>query len=108
MSKNGKNGKGVLADPTRLQPLDPDEKELITVVVETPKGCRNKYAFDPKERVFRLKKVLPAGMTFPYDFGFVPRTEALAAFWLLVGDGRFAGRALAGIHHHPARLPSMA
>ena len=38
MSKNGKNGKGVLADPTRLQPLDPDEKELITVVVETPKG----------------------------------------------------------------------
>ncbi len=76
MSKNGKNGKGVLADPTRLQPLDPDEKELITVVVETPKGSRNKYAFDPKERVFRLKKVLPAGMIFPYDFGFVPRTEA--------------------------------
>src|SRR5438445_10643124 len=76
MSKNGKNGKGVLADPTRLQPLDPDEKELITVVVETPKGSRNKYAFDPKQRVFRLKKVLPAGMTFPYDFGFVPRTEA--------------------------------
>ena len=36
MSKNGKNGKG-MADPTRLQPLDPDEKELITVVVETPK-----------------------------------------------------------------------
>jgi inorganic pyrophosphatase len=27
-------------------------------------------------RVFRLKKVLPAGMAFPYDFGFVPRTLA--------------------------------
>ena len=24
----------------------------------------------------QLKKVLPAGMTFPYDFGFVPSTEA--------------------------------
>jgi inorganic pyrophosphatase len=46
------------------------------VVIETPKGSRNKYAFDPKQRVFELKKVLPAGMTFPYDFGFIPSTEA--------------------------------
>ncbi len=78
MSKNGRNGKGAnksLADPTRLQPFDED-KELFTVVIETPKGSRNKYAFDAKERVFRLKKVLPAGMEFPYDFGFVPRTLA--------------------------------
>ena len=76
MSKNSKNGKGTLADPTRLRPLNPDDKELFTVVVETPKGSRNKYAFDPEQRVFRLKKVLPVGMSFPYDFGFVPRTEA--------------------------------
>lgn len=46
------------------------------MVIETPKGSRNKYAFDPKQRVFELKKVLPAGMTFPYDFGFIPSTEA--------------------------------
>ena len=26
--------------------------------------------------MFELKKVLPAGMAFPYDFGFVPRTRA--------------------------------
>jgi inorganic pyrophosphatase len=48
----------------------------IRVVVETPKGSRNKYAFDPDARVFELKKVLPAGMSFPYDFGFIPSTEA--------------------------------
>ena len=46
------------------------------MIIETPKGSRNKYAFDAQEKVFRLKKVLPAGMAFPYDFGFVPRTEA--------------------------------
>ena len=51
-------------------------ESFLTVVIETPKGSRNKYAFDAKERVFRLKKVLPAGMAFPYDFGFVPRTLA--------------------------------
>ena len=46
------------------------------MVIETPKGSRNKFAFDPKDHIFELKKVLPAGMTFPYDFGFVPSTKA--------------------------------
>lgn len=69
MSK--KNG---LADPVRLKAFDPADKELLRVIVETPKGSRNKFAFDPEERIFQLKKVLPAGMAFPYDFGFVPST----------------------------------
>jgi inorganic pyrophosphatase len=63
-----------LADPVRLKPFDPGDSQLAVVVIETPKGSRNKYAYDPKERIFELKKVLPAGMTFPYDFGFVPST----------------------------------
>ena len=71
MSK--KNG---IADPYRLKPVDKDDKQLLRVVVETPKGSRNKFAYDSDERIFELKKVLPAGMTFPYDFGFVPLTEA--------------------------------
>jgi inorganic pyrophosphatase len=74
MSKN--NGKSALADPTRLKPFDPSDKKTVQVIIETPKGSRNKYAFDPEQRVFRLKKVLPAGMAFPYDFGFVPSTKA--------------------------------
>lgn len=71
MSK--KNG---LADPSRLKPFDSGDKQLLRVVIETPKGSRNKFAFDPDERIFELKKVLPAGMTFPYDFGFTPSTKA--------------------------------
>jgi inorganic pyrophosphatase len=71
MSK--KNG---MADPSRLKPLDSDHKQLLRVVIETPKGSRNKFAFNPDEHFFELKKVLPAGMAFPYDFGFVPSTEA--------------------------------
>jgi inorganic pyrophosphatase len=51
-------------------------KHTIRVVIETPKGSRNKYAFDQRAKVFELKKVLPAGMSFPYDFGFVPSTKA--------------------------------
>src|SRR6202049_457981 len=71
MSK--KNG---LADPTRLKPFDSDDQQKLRVVIETPKGSRNKFAFNPEEHVFELKKVLPSGMAFPYDFGFVPSTEA--------------------------------
>jgi inorganic pyrophosphatase len=80
MGKNGtsKSGKhaGALADPSKLQSLDQDDDGIIQVVIETPKGSRNKYAFDEDQKVFELKKVLPAGMAFPYDFGFIPRTLA--------------------------------
>lgn len=65
-----------IADPTRLRPSDQRNKDLLRVVIETPKGSRNKFAFDPEERVFELKQVLPSGMAFPYDFGFVPSTKA--------------------------------
>ena len=78
MAKNGTR-RNALADPSRLRPLDSDDRKTIQVVIETPKGSRNKYAFDPKQRVFErlsLRRILPAGMTFPYDFGFIPSTEA--------------------------------
>jgi inorganic pyrophosphatase len=67
--------KKALANPTGLNPFSVD-KGLLRVVIETPKGSRNKFAFNEDERIFELKKVLPAGMTFPYDFGFVPSTKA--------------------------------
>jgi|SRR3984957_6879036 inorganic pyrophosphatase len=65
-----------LADPSRLKPINENDHEIIRVIIETPKGSRNKYAFDKDARVFELKKVLPAGMNFPYDFGFLPSTLA--------------------------------
>jgi inorganic pyrophosphatase len=73
MRKKGSRG---LADPAHLNPVDSDDRQMLRVVIETPKGSRNKFAFNLEERVFELKKVLPAGMTFPYDFGFVPSTKA--------------------------------
>jgi inorganic pyrophosphatase len=64
-----------LADPTQLKPLDP-KNDTLQVIIETPKSSRNKYAYDTEQRIFTLTKVLPAGMAFPYDFGFLPRTLA--------------------------------
>jgi inorganic pyrophosphatase len=79
--------KSALADPTNLKPFTkkgaegttgtakPGDK-LLQVIIETPKGCRNKYSFDDQQKIFVLKAALPAGMVFPYDFGFLPRTLA--------------------------------
>ena len=68
--------KSNLVDPSKLSPRDKDDDELIRVIIETPRGSRNKYSFDEDEKIFNLKKVLPAGMTFPYTFGFLPSTKA--------------------------------
>ena len=64
-----------LQQPTQLKAVD-GETGLYQVIIETPKGSRNKFAYDTEQRIFALKAVLPAGMDFPYDFGFIPRTIA--------------------------------
>ncbi|MFZ0110156.1 MAG: inorganic diphosphatase, partial [Pseudolabrys sp.] len=51
-------------------------KSCVYAVVETPRGSRAKLEFDPKLRVFTLSKPLLVGLTYPYDWGFIPSTEA--------------------------------
>jgi len=67
--------KAALADPTQLEPFDSTDKQMLRVVID-PQGSRNKFAFNVDDYILELEKVLPAGMAFPYDFGFVPSTEA--------------------------------
>ncbi len=43
-------------------------------IIETPKGRRNKFDYDPKTNLFALGGLLPEGMMFPFDFGFIPGT----------------------------------
>jgi inorganic pyrophosphatase len=52
------------------------QKNTIDVIIETPKGYRNKYVWDKSLSAFKLKKILPEGMMFPYNFGFIPNTLA--------------------------------
>jgi inorganic pyrophosphatase len=56
-------------------PFVKDSKN-VNAVIETPKGSRNKYVYDEDTGGFKLKKALPAGMMFPFDFGFIPSTIA--------------------------------
>jgi inorganic pyrophosphatase len=62
--------------PIKLPSFDgKNHDRVLHVIVETARGGRNKMAYDEEIGVFRLKKVLPEGMSFPYDFGFVPSTR---------------------------------
>jgi inorganic pyrophosphatase len=53
-----------------------DQPVRVQVIIETPRGSRNKLKYDPVSRRFKLSKVLAEGMMFPYDFGYVPSTKA--------------------------------
>ena len=59
----------------KLKPFDRKSGNL-NVVIDTPKGSRNKYAFDFKINGYKLKAVLPHGTVFPFDFGSIPGTIA--------------------------------
>ena len=48
----------------------------VRVVIETPRGSRAKFAYDPKLETFTLSKSLLVGLTYPHDWGFVPSTKA--------------------------------
>ena len=48
------------------------EVAKATVVIETPIGSRNKYKYEEESGRMKLTKVMPEGMIFPYDFGYVP------------------------------------
>jgi len=48
----------------------------VNVIIETPRDSRAKYSYDEKRDLYVLKSILPAGMSFPFDFGFIPGTKA--------------------------------
>jgi len=63
-----------MSDLSALSPqLDPN-KSTCRAIIETPKGSRNKFDYDPVSGLFMLAGLLPQGMMFPFDFGFVPST----------------------------------
>jgi inorganic pyrophosphatase len=55
--------------------LQLDTKACVCrAIIETPKGFRNKFDYDTESGLFMLGGLLPEGMMFPFDFGFLPST----------------------------------
>ena len=51
-----------------------DDDGALRVVVESPRGSATKYEFDPELGTFSVTRELPLGVTYPFDWGFIPGT----------------------------------
>ena len=50
--------------------------EVVEIVVEIPRGSRNKYEFDEEAHVYRLDRVLSSAVFYNFDYGFIEGTRA--------------------------------
>jgi inorganic pyrophosphatase len=59
--------------PQNERPLD---DLTFDVLIEIPKGSRNKYEYDPITRMIRYDRMIFSSMHYPSDYGFIPETLA--------------------------------
>ena len=57
-----------------LHDIDPGTKEEMNVIIEIPKGSHNKYEIDKATGLIALDRVAHTAQSFPFDYGFVPKT----------------------------------
>jgi inorganic pyrophosphatase len=50
--------------------------DRVEIVVEIPRGSRNKYEWDETAEVFRLDRVLSSAVFYNFDYGFIEHTRA--------------------------------
>jgi inorganic pyrophosphatase len=66
-----------MAHPWHDIPLPPDDRlEVFPVVIEVPRGNKNKYELDKATGLLRVDRVLYSAVHYPANYGFVPRTYA--------------------------------
>lgn len=55
---------------------NPETVPSVNVMVEIPKGSRNKYEYDSKRKVIKFDRMLFSAMHYPSDYGFITNTLA--------------------------------
>lgn len=78
--EQGLHGQAAMPKPNRTFPIDSlppfGQDKAVNAIVETPAGFRSKLKYEPETGLFVLRKILPEGFSFPFDFGFIPGTRA--------------------------------
>jgi inorganic pyrophosphatase len=50
--------------------------DIFRVVIEAPRGSTLKFKYEPRWQAMSISRPLPLGVTYPFDWGFVPSTHA--------------------------------
>jgi inorganic pyrophosphatase len=58
---------------TKIDALDPDGGPRM--IVETPRGSAVKLKYEAEFRTFTISRSMPLGITYPFDWGFIPGAE---------------------------------
>ncbi len=53
------------------------KRQVESVIIEIPKGSRNKYEYDKEKKMIKFDRMLFSSMVYPCDYGFFPNTLAL-------------------------------
>lgn len=48
--------------------------EVVNVIIEIPKGSKNKYEIDKETGLIKLDRAMKSSQDYPFDYGFVPQT----------------------------------
>jgi len=51
-----------------------DAPEIVTSVIEVPKGSKMKYELDKQSGLIKVDRVLFSSVHYPANYGFIPRT----------------------------------
>ncbi|MBP6868615.1 MAG: inorganic diphosphatase [Candidatus Pacebacteria bacterium] len=57
-----------------LHDIESGSAEKMNVIIEIPKGSKNKYEIDKETGIIALDRVLHSAQDYPFDYGFVPQT----------------------------------
>ncbi len=57
-----------------LHDIAPGTANEMNVIIEIPKGSKNKYEIDKETGLIALDRVLHSAQDYPFDYGFVPQT----------------------------------
>ncbi len=57
--------------------MSSEEITSFDVLIEIPKGSRNKYEYDFELKKIRYDRMIFSSMMYPADYGFIPETLAL-------------------------------
>ena len=54
--------------------IEPGTEDEINVIIEIPKGSKNKYEIDKATGLIALDRAMHTAQDYPFDYGFIPQT----------------------------------